>query len=172
MSIQGCLNCRKLNDGKRYMYVSDEKIVEVEAIRKYRLLVNTIFFLDLDETFSVPSFRRNLIYIFTLDKYGYSYLFINEKFSIFHDSKLVGFGSLSSNDSLYLLDIITSFNESLQFSTRDLKSKLTNDNSAALWHMKLGHISIRRIEKLMLDGILDLLDLINLNICVNCIKGK
>ena len=117
VSIQGCLNCRKPNDGKRYMYVSDEKIVEVEAIGKYRLLLKTKFFLDLDETFIVPSFRRNLISIFTLDKYGYSCLFRNEKFSLFHDSKLVGFGSLSSNDRLYLLDTITSFSESLQFST-------------------------------------------------------
>ncbi|KAB5512257.1 hypothetical protein DKX38_029285 [Salix brachista] len=37
---------------------------------------------------------------------------------LFYDSKLCGFGSISGYDNLYSIDIIASFNESLQLSTR------------------------------------------------------
>ena len=63
--------------------------------------------------FVVSSFRWNLISISDLDKYGYSCSFGNRKFDLFHDSKLVGSGSLSSNNNLYMLDTIASFNESM-----------------------------------------------------------
>ena len=113
MSMQACLNCRKPNDGKRYIYVGDGKNVEVEAIGKFRLLLKIRFYLDLDETFVVLFFRRSLIFISILDKYGYSCSFGHEKFSLFHDPKLVDFGSLLGNENLYMIDMIASFNKSL-----------------------------------------------------------
>ena len=125
--------------------MGDGKTVQVEAIGKFRLLLKTVFYLDLNETFIVPSFRRNLISISTLDKSRYSCSFGNEKFSLFHDSKLVGSSFLSGYDNLYSIDTITSFNESLHLSTRGVKRKLTTENSAALWHRRLDHISKRRI---------------------------
>jgi transposase InsO family protein len=172
VSMQGCLSCRKPSDGERYIYVGDGKTVEVEAIGKFRLLLKTGFYLDLDETFIVPSFRRNLISISALDKSGYSCSFGNGIFSLFHDSKLVGSGSLSGYDNLYLIDTIASFNESLHVSTRGVKRKLTCENSASLWHKRLGHISKRRIERLVSNKILDPLDFTDYDMCVNCIKGK
>ena len=48
---------------------------------------------------------------------GYFCSFENEKISFLHDSKVVGSDFLSGFDNLYLLDTITSFNESLQLST-------------------------------------------------------
>jgi len=36
----------------------------------------------------------------------------------------------------------------------------------------LGHISKSRIERLVTEGILDSLDFSDLNVCVECIKGK
>ena len=96
-------------DGERYIYVGDDKSVEIEAIRKFRLLLRIRFYLGLNETFIIPSFRRNLISISTFDKFGFSCSFGNSKFSLFQDSKLVGTGSLSGYDNLYLLDTIASF---------------------------------------------------------------
>ena len=61
---------------------------------------------------------------------------------MFHDSKLVDSGSFSGDDNLYILDTIASFNESMQFSIRDFKRILTNDNSVALWHRRLDRFSI------------------------------
>ena len=41
-----------------------------------------------------------------------------------------------------------------------------------MWHKRLGHISERRIERLVSYGILDSLDFENFEISTNCIKGK
>ena len=172
MSMQGCLSCRKPNDGERYIFVGDGKKVKVEVIGTFRLLLKSGTYLDLNETYVVPSFRRNLVSISILDKFGYTCSFGNNKFSLFQNSNLVGTGSLSYVDNLYMLDTVASYHETLQLSTQGLKRKLTDENSSSLWHKRLGHISKRRIERLVLDGILDVLDFADFEICTNCIKGK
>ena len=100
--MQGYLSCRKPNDGERYIFVGDDKKVEVEAIMIFRLLLKSSNYLDLNETFVVPSFRRNLVSISVLDKFGYSCSFENNKFSLLHNSNLVGTGSLSYIDNLLI----------------------------------------------------------------------
>ena len=172
VSMQGCLSCRKPNDGERYIFIGDGKKVEVEAIGIFRLLIKSGSYLDLNETFVVPSFRWNLVSIYVLDKFGYSCSFGNNKFRLFQNSNLVGTGSLSYVDNLYMLDIVASYHETLQLSTRGVKRKLTNENSSSLLHKRLGHISKRRIERLVSNGILDSLDFANFEICTNYIKGK
>ena len=128
--------------------------------------------MDLNETYVVPSFRWNLVYISILDKFGYTCSFGNNKFSLFQNSNLVGTGSLSYVDNLYMLDTIASYHETLQLSTKGVKRKLTDENSSSLWHKRLGHISKRRIERLVSDEILDSLDFADFEICTNYIKGK
>ena len=85
---------------------------------------------------------------------------------------MVATGSLFGYDNLYLLDTTTSFNESLHVNMIGVKHKLTIKNSVSLWHKRLGHISKRRIERLVSDDILDSLDFLDFDMCVNCIKGK
>ena len=121
VSMQGCLSCRKLNDGERYIFVGDGKKVEVEAIGIFRLLLKSDTYLDLNETFVAPSFRQTLGSISVLDKFGFSYSFGNNKFSLFQNSNLVGTGSLSYVDNLYMLDTIASCYETLQLSTQGIK---------------------------------------------------
>ena len=145
--------------------------MEGEAIGTFRLLLRIGFHLDLIETHVVPSLRRNLVYVPVLDTSGYCCSFGNGKVILYQNSNLVSFGSLLRYDNLYLLDIIASFNESLHVSTVGIKRKLTSENSASLWHKRLGHISKRRIERLVSDGILDPLDFMDFDTCVNCIKG-
>ena len=113
-----------------------------------------------------------MVYIPVLDTSGYCCSFENGKVILYQNSNLVGSGSLLRYDNLYFLDTIASFNESLHVSTVGIKRKLTSENSASLWHKRLGHISKRRIERLIYDGILDPLDFMDFNTCVNCIKGK
>ena len=47
-----------------------------------------------------------------------------------------------------------------------------NEDSSILWHRRLGHISIDTIKKLVNDRVLDTLDFIDFNTCINYIKGK
>ena len=116
--MQGCLSYRKPNDGERYIFVGDGKKVEVEVIGTFRLLLKIGTYLDLNETYVVLSFRRNLVSISILDKFGYTCSFGNNKFSHFQNSNLVSTGSLSYVDNLYMLDTIASYHETLQLMTR------------------------------------------------------
>ena len=133
----------------------------------FRLKLKTEFYLDLFETFVVLSFRRNLISISSLDKFGFSCSFGNNKVSLYQNSNLIGFGSLI--DNLYMLDVNCSYNEILQTNSRGTKRKL-KENSATLWHKRLGHISKQRIQRLVSDEILEPLDLSDFEVCVECIK--
>jgi len=94
---------------------------------------------------------------------------INNKVSLYQNSNLIGSDYL--NDNLYMVDIVSSYNEILQTSSRGTKRKL-NEDSTTLWHKRLGHISKQRIQRLVSDGILEPLDLTDLQVCIECIKGK
>ncbi|RVW19330.1 Retrovirus-related Pol polyprotein from transposon TNT 1-94 [Vitis vinifera] len=83
-----------------------------------------------------------------------------------------GTGLLNVYDNLYLLETVPSYNETLHVESRGTKRKLNKDNSASLWHKRLGHISKSRVERLVSDGILDSLDFSDFDICIECIKGK
>ena len=139
------------------------------AIGTFRLQLKTGNLLDLAENFVVPSFRRNLISISTLNKSGFSCSFGSNKFNLYHDSNVFGLGSLI--DNLYMLDVVSSHNEILQTNSQGKKQKLC-ENSATLWHKRLGHISKQRIQRLVSDEILKSLDLTNFEVCIECIKGK
>ncbi|RVW43382.1 Retrovirus-related Pol polyprotein from transposon TNT 1-94 [Vitis vinifera] len=74
---KGCLRSRMPTDGERYIYVGNGNKVAVKAIGLFRLQLDSGCTLDLEETFVVPSFRRNLISISCLDKFGYCCSFGN-----------------------------------------------------------------------------------------------
>ena len=63
-------------------------------------------------------------------------------------------------------------NETLHSSNYVIKRKLTNENSSMLWHMRLGHILNHRIQRIVLEEILDPLDFSDFQVCIECIKGK
>ena len=52
------------------------------------------------------------------------------------------------------------------------KRSLINENFSNLWHKRLGHISRKRLKRLVKDGILPNLDFSDLGMCVDCNKGK
>ena len=172
VSMQGCLSHRRPSDVEEYIYSGDGSKAKVVAIGHFKILLRTGFYLDLYETFVVPSFRRNLISVYGLDKNGFSCKFENRIFSLFQASKLVGTGKMSEVDKLYALSSVASSEESLHMSTRNVKQKLTNKNSSALWHRRLGHISRKRIERLVQTEILDPLDMSDFDPCVQCAKGQ
>jgi len=120
----------------------------------------------------VPSFRRNLISVSYLDKSSYSCSFGNNEFSLSFNSNIVGTGSLLAYDNLYLLDTVTTYNETLNTESHGTKRKIDNTQSGALWHKRLGHISKNRVERLVSNGILESIDFTNFDVCVECIKGK
>lgn len=172
VSMKGFLNNRRPNDVERYIYVGDGKSVEVEAIRHFRLIMCTRFYLDLKDIFVVPSFRRNLILVSYLDKSGYFCSFENNMFKLSFNSGIVGTGSLMGHDNLYLLGTIATYEETLNVESHGTKHKIDDKNSGELWHKHLGYISKNKVERILSDGILDSIDLTNFDVCVECVQGK
>src|SRR3954468_19595046 len=50
--------------------------------------------------------------------------------------------------------------------------KVNNDNATYLWHCRLGHIGVKRMNKLHADGLLESLDYESLDACEPCLMGK
>ena len=81
-----------------------------------------------------------------------------------YDSKVIGNCVLS--DRLYRLSLLSTCSYNVA------KRSLTKERSSLLWHKRLGHISKERVERLISYGILPHLDFDDLEICVDCVKGK
>ena len=172
VSLQGCTSKRKPNQGEKYLYMGAGDPLEVEWIATFRLILGTGFILELNKVLVIPCFRRNLISIIVLDLEGYAFSSGNGKCSISFNSSLVGTGVLSYFDHLYMLNLINKDNECYSSESIGTKRKRPTEDSFWLWHERLGHISKKRIDRLVSDGILGALDHSEGKECVECIKGK
>ncbi|RDY04242.1 hypothetical protein CR513_12073, partial [Mucuna pruriens] len=159
----GCIWSRPLSDDERFIFMGDDNKAAIEAIGTFILQLKIRFYLDFFETFVVPSFRWNLISISSLDKFGFSCSFRNNKFSLYQNLNVVGSSFLI--DNLYVFDIVSSHNEILQTSSRGTKQKLIK-NSIILWHKHLGHIFKQGIQRLVSDEILKPFELSNIEVYV------
>jgi uncharacterized protein YuzB (UPF0349 family) len=180
-SLQGFHMRRTLPRGERNIRVANS--VEAEAIRELPLELNNGFILHLHNVLYIPSLSRNLISISCLDDDGYDCQFGNKQCLILFDSKVVGLAF--RQDKLYMLPMHENVNvvctdenivckEKVSSSTNVSNKRKRCDDStlAKLWHYRLAHVSRGRIERLIKDDTLHLLDFSNLDYCINCIKGK
>ena len=112
--------------------------------------------------------RRNLISLLVLDKAEYSFTFANKRVEVIYDSKM--FGNCVLSDGLYRLSLLSACSYNVENTVA--KRSLTKERSSLLWHERLGHISKERVERLIDYGIIPHLDSDDLEICVDCVKGK
>ena len=115
----------------------------IEGIGTFRLLLNIGHFVDLIDTFVVPTFRCNLVFVSTMDIFGYTYIFGNRKVSIRYEDNIIGTKYLLQDNNLYLINVLTPSNLILHTA-----------NSYFLWHRRLGYISQKRIDQLVIEGVL------------------
>ena len=52
------------------------------------------------------------------------------------------------------------------------KQKIYYDNDTYLWHLRLGHINLDRINILLKDGLLREINVGTLPVCESCLEGK
>ena len=134
------------------------------------LILDSGFRLMLKDTFYVPSFRQNLVFVSCLDMYDYSFEIKNNVISLFLNSNKVGCCYMSNG--LYRLclspnDIYVACTDEKVVSKRPLPK----EQSYALWHKRLGHISKDRVERLIKINILPALKN-DLETCIDCCRGK
>ena len=169
-TIQGFINRRKPNQDESKLTVGNNEKADVIFVGDVILILDSGFRLMLKDTFYVPSFRRNLVSISCLDMYDYSFEIKNNVISLFLNSNKVGCCFMSNG--LYRLCL--SPNDIYVACTAEKvvsKRPLPKEQSYALWHKRLGHISKDRVERLIKTNIL--LALKNdLETCVDCCRGK
>nr|CAN69408.1 hypothetical protein VITISV_014748 [Vitis vinifera] len=170
--FMGFLTTRKPKESEKFLYMENRLKVEVVVVGTYRSLLETGHWMDLLNTFYIPSISRNLVSLSKLDATGYFVLFSSGQLSLMLNSVTVGFGILC--DGLYKISLNHEFAQALITLHSNVGSKrgLINENSSILWHRRLGHISRERIERLVKKGILQNLDFTDFHVCVDCIKGK
>ena len=142
----------------------------VEAIGTCSLILSSGFVLFLEKTFYPPSFSRNLVSVSRLVPLGFSFN-ISDKFcNVYCKSELVGIGTLSYG--LFRLNLQNYTSHTSMHVHAGIKRCVINKNSSILWHQRLDHISIERIKRLVNDEVLNTLDFIDFDTCMDCIKGK
>ena len=52
------------------------------------------------------------------------------------------------------------------------RCKVNNDSATYMWHCHLGHIGVKRMNKLHANGLLESLDYESLDACEPCLMGK
>ena len=118
-------------------------------------------FLVLDDCLYVPNVRRNLISVSCLSCNGYSSFFNKNSVFIKFNDDIICSGML--HDNLYLLKLLT-----LQVNSHETNHKrkeISQVNQTHLWHLKLGHINLERIRRMVTGGLISPLDVTTLPVC-------
>ena len=152
------------------IYSRNKMRSHVEAVGTCSLVLSSDFIFDLEKTFYVPSFSRNLISISRVVPLGYSFSFYETSFSLFYKFNLVGNGTLY--DGLFSINLQNNTTNNIIHVHTGTKQCFMNEDSSMLWHRRLGHISIQRVKRLVNDGVLSTLDFTDFHTCVDCIKEK
>ena len=172
-SLQMLSSSRELADGECSMVVGNGADVSAVAVGAVSLELGNKF-LVLNNVYCIPGFRRNLISVSKL----YEQLFI---VSIYNNQIVISRNGLNichanNENGLYILrpNKRTLLNTEL-FRVEHPKPKkqtiLDNDDTY-LWHLRLGHISLDRINRLVKDGPLKELKVGNLPVYESCLEGK
>jgi len=88
--MQGFLSTRIIKPNEKFVFSGNRMKVAVEVVGTYCLIFDTGFYLDLMDTFYVPSISRNLVSLSKLDVARYSFKFGNGYFSLYKCTCLIG----------------------------------------------------------------------------------
>ena len=145
-TLQGMQNLRKPVGSEQCIYLGSKMSSRVEAIGTCSLVLSSGFILELEKTFYVPSFSRNLILISRIVPLRFSFSFLDYGFSLSNKSKVIGFGTLF--DGLFHIQLQNDFTYNSMHITTGLKRCVINEESSMLWHRRLGHISIEKNKEI------------------------
>jgi hypothetical protein len=170
--LQEFKETRRLNKGEVILKMGMGATVAATAIGTFYLELSSSRTPVLDECLYVPEVRRNLISFSRLGCSRYSFLF-TAKLIVKFNNKFVASGILQ--DGLY---IISSIDNSVNCIENDnaasvLSLKRKRDvNQTYMWHLRLDHINIDMINRLVRDEPLKLSKVESYPICEPCLQGK
>ena len=146
---QGFLSIQPIRRSDQFLYMGNIMKARIEGIGTYHLILDTGYHLDLEKCLYVPECARNLVSVAKLDKLGFKFEIGNGVFSLCKNKYCYGSGALI--EDLYRFNLDVMFAESLFNIEQSIGKKRSayNENSAFLWHKRLGHISKERVMRLI-----------------------
>jgi len=169
VSLQGFKQTRSLLNESFTLRMGDGTLVLAEAVGDVHLYFDSYRSLFLRDCFYVPQFKRNLISVACLFKDSYSVSF-NNKVVIRKNKSFICDGWMQNN--LYFIKPKMDSLLNTEVVNNSKRLKTSHSNETYLWHLRLGHISLNRIQRLVKDGPLSSLKVESLPQCESCLEGK
>ncbi|KAH9650014.1 hypothetical protein KPL70_026198 [Citrus sinensis] len=151
----------KIDGGKVMM--GNNAVCKVIGIRNVCLKLHNGTIREVKQVRHVPDLKRNLISLGMLDQVCYSARLEHGKIEIHNGATLVIKGS--RKNGVYVLDGEVVTGES-SVSTK------VNMDATRLWHLRLGHMSIKGLKELAKQGVLGSDKIEELVFCEDCVLGK
>ena len=141
----------RLADGDFTLRVRIDALVSASTVGQIKLYVENNKFLFLNNVYFVPGFTRNLISVSRLYEQCYSVSFDNKSVVISRNGLNICSGFIENE--LYV--IRHNFNSLLNVEMfkvalpKTKKQKVSHTDNTYLWHLRLGHINLDRINRLV-----------------------
>ena len=156
------------------MRMGNDAVVSAKAVGEVRLQFNNNKFLVLNNVYFIHSFRRNLISVSSLFEQSFQVSFNNNSVIISRSGLNICTGFIDSG--LYMIRPKSNSLLNIEMfrveQPKHKRQKISHDNDTYLWHLRLGHINLNRIERLVKDGPLKELKVSSLPVCESCLEGK
>ena len=166
-SLQGLRVIRSLNEGEMQLKMASSASISVIDVGDLSLSFSNNSVLVLHDCLFVLDSRNNLISVSKFCNDSYSISFNKTYVSIMKENEVVTCGTLVN--ILYHIHYVVIQVDNVE---KSLKRKEPSINQTQLWHLRLGHINLKRIQRLVSCGPLATLTLEQLPLCQNCIQGK
>ena len=153
-SKQELWNKRRLATGEVTIRVGNGSNVDVVAVGMLPLDLPSALVLDLNNCYLVPALSMNIISGSCLLRDGYSVKSEKNGCSIYMSNIFYGHAPLMNG--LFLLNLDHSDTHIHNIDAK--RCKVDNDSATYLWHCRLGHIGLKCMKKLHVDGLLESLD--------------
>ena len=151
---------------------NDTKVATV-AVGDYYLNFGRERYLLLKDCLYVPSIRRNLISVSSLVKDGYSILF-NDSVIIKLNKRFICSSTLM--DNVYIINPVSPSLQQNELNNTNVlpckRKEPSQMNQTYLWNLRLGHINLKLVSRLVQNGPLGSLGLQALLVCESCLEGK
>ena len=171
--MQGFQETRKLIRGEVSVFQADGSAAPVLALGNIIFSFDSGRVLILKDVLYAPAVRRNLISVSKVLRDGYDVSFSDNGCVISYNKHLVSAGTLI--DGLFIINVSPELQQIVELNNVNLSSKRKRSsdfNETYLWHLRLCHINLDRISRLVRDGPLGSLKVEALPTCESCLEGK
>ncbi|KAA0067938.1 gag/pol protein [Cucumis melo var. makuwa] len=168
-SLQETSSFKQLEESEMTLMVGTGDVISARAVGDVKLFFG-IKFMFLENLYIVPKIKRNLVFVSCLIEHMYSINFsMNEAFISKNGAKL--------EDNLYVLrpneaKAVLNHEMFRTANTQNKRQRISPNNNTYLWHLRLDHINLDRIGRLVKNGLLNKLKDDSLPPCESCLEGK